>query len=470
MNGNPSGRITTSQLAQYTAQYGPQLRSLLPVGPGAGAAITATSSVLGTPPPNGGGSAQPQDGFDSALAANRQQALAADQSALEAEVPRAPARSALEGQQSTASDQDPQIAGGGQRGTSFRAMWDGLEKEEREARTQELEEALNKGKQTINSAYDELIKQMGTRPDGNLSKEEKAMAILEFGLALMKNSSAQAYGPDLGGAIGDAGLTAVQGMRQRRETRQKQYDDDIRGIEAARARDLSALGSDLARESVRSSALSTPRVQGTVTTADDSALLYDSAGNVQPVIDPRTAEPVKVRPPRESSALDRPSDFERRYAQYMRIHGVSADGQPLSGEALRRVQQAALEFAGDTRGQVMSDAEMISMAERSADDFMRAHADSFRDMTPDQIADYRRRVRDERLNDLRAGRVDPAAEPESALDRPGARGPQRRRPTKAAPAAAIAFLRENPGAVDPVTGKTRRELFRDKYGYLPAGL
>lgn len=247
---------------------------------------------------------------------------------------------------------------------SFRSEWKKMPEKERESQVDDFEQTLKKGNQTIDSAYDTMVQQLGQRPDGKMSKHDKAMMLMEFGLNLMANSAGDAYGKDLGGAIGASGLKVTGDRRSRLEGSQKEYDTRRLAIEGQRAgskKDLalqSALetSKDQRAESadIRRATREGNTVAGTVTDPSNKVYSYTKSGLARGMKD-ENGNPVRERQP--ASALGAGGKgFEKEWAynQYVKDHGTDPKtGQPLSGEAMAKVKEDALKYAGglmkDTR-------------------------------------------------------------------------------------------------------------------------
>lgn len=115
----------------------------------------------------------------------------------------------------------------------FGELWEVTPKAEKDKQLAQLESQLG----DIDKAYDDLAKRMGERPDTKLTREEKGGLLMEFGLSLMSYSAAQRHGQDLGAAVGDAGLDAVQTFKQlkaKKKADQETYDRTMGAIGTAR--------------------------------------------------------------------------------------------------------------------------------------------------------------------------------------------------------------------------------------------
>lgn len=256
-----------------------------------------------------------------------------------------------------------------------------------------LEKALAQGNQTIDSAYDDLVKQLGAPPDRNrkLGRKEKGMLLMEFGLSMLANSR-----KGLATAAGQAGGETLGTYAQMKNAPADQYAANRSAIEASRAKDKTALARASALEGMKSpSAGSLP---GKFVGDDGYVYFYDQNGQVQQAKD-QNGKAIKGQAGANGS--DRGFESDAKYKKYMEIYGVDPNtGQPLTGLALQRAKQDALEFAND-RGASVDDVDLDLQSEKSADDFIRSNNDLFRDMTPDQVNEKRNQIADERRRRLR---------------------------------------------------------------------
>src|SRR5206468_361476 len=153
----------------------------------------------------------------------------------------------------------PGGAPGGQ-GTSLRDAWYAQGQEVRQQNLDKLQNRLRAAHQTIDSAYDTMMTQLGGRPDASLTKQDKGMLLMEFGMRMMEHSSGRyGYGRDTGAAAGAAGVETLQSMRglQAQKLGRQQYYDKLqqqltiaRGKEHAQLAGRSALeeGRDIRAE------------------------------------------------------------------------------------------------------------------------------------------------------------------------------------------------------------------------------
>lgn len=376
----------SSLMDDYMATYGQRLQSLLSgqmtpdQARGAPAVpMQASPSALGGPPQAAPGPGAPPPGASPAAAPAPGQA--------------APAQ------------------GGG---TSFRQKWEESSTKERDQATDDLEKQLKAGNQTIDSAYDQLINQLGERPSSSqkMTRQEKGMFLMEFGLSLLANSNGKAYGQDLGGAVGASGLSALQNFQQRRQSAGDEYSKNALAINTKRA-DAKA---DLAKQSAleaRSEARDQRRldrensqIAGVVTQPDNTVVGYTRGGQASALELPGgQAVKSKPKPPPGTggAAGGRTLVEDRRYQMYMDLYGKDGTGKPLDGPQLDAVKKRALQFAVDPKASTMSDAEIRAMAERSTDAFMKSNWAQFRDMKPDEINAWRNKSADSAYKRLKAG-------------------------------------------------------------------
>jgi hypothetical protein len=452
----PQQSPAATSMQQYLSTYGQRLQSLLD------GTMTPESARLANPVPmapdpqrgspmNGGSALEPQQAPQSALESGPNQPN--------------PAQTGPQQQQSGGAD-------------SFRARWEQTPQKERVQFADRLEGDLAKGNQTIDSAYDDLVKQMGTRPDADnkLTREEKGMLLMEFGLNLMARSSSD----NLPDAIGKSGLSALEGHRGRRRAKRDEYDQNRLDIEKNRAqskvryaeqsaleeaRDTRELARDRRREEREDS-----QITNVIAQPDNSVVGVTRSGRASKLeVD---GEPVRQRPPVGAGGGGRGGrgfESDRRYQLYMDTYGVGADGKPLTGEGLQKVKERALAFSADPKSATLSDAEARTISEKAAVDFQRSNWSLFRDFTPDQALNWRNDMAEKNYKRLKEGRdieLQPpeGAEPASALEGPSTS--KRNIPTRpaprsgtVAPAGALSALKANPDkAAD----------FLKKFGYLPA--
>lgn len=426
----PQPGQTQSALAQYMANYGQHLQSLLN-------SPTDTSAVGIAPPmaQQGGGSALAR-GID-----NPQATPAGPAPAPQPTPAMPPAQAAQPTQPGAAAGGGAMMQGGD---TEFRQRFKETPREQQVAFADKLEQSLERGNQSIDSAYDDLVKQLGSPPAGDekLTREEKGMFLMEFGLNLMANSSGQAYGQDLGGAIGASGASALQGHRARRGRARERYEDSRLEIEKGRAGAKSRLSEQSALESReyerdrRREAREDSQIASTITQPDDTVVGITKGGQASRLELPGgNAVKSKPKPAPLGPGGGRGFESDRRYQLYMDTYGKDASGAPLEGPELEDAKRKALAFSVDPKAATLSESEMRAMSERSADAFMKSNWSLFRDMSPDEAQNWRNKTADANYTRLKAGRdieLEPPKGTGSALAPKGHAAPSRTSRPKAA--------------------------------------
>lgn len=279
------------------------------------------------------------------------------------------------------------------KGLSFRDAWDKTSKDTRDQQVTKLEETLKRGNQTIDSAYDELVKKLGAPPDKNrkLSRDEKGMLLMEFGLSMLANSR-----KGLATAAGEAGGQTFGSYAQMKVGPQQNYDSAMASIEAARARDKTNLATTSALESVKAKSPG-GALPGKFIGDDGFVYFYGQDGTAQKALD-ENGKPIKGQV-NKGGENGRGFESDAKYSRYMEIYGVDPNsGKPLTGLALQRAKQDALEFAND-RGSTIDDLDLDIIAENSADKEM--GADAYQDMTPEQRSAQRNKIASERRGRLK---------------------------------------------------------------------
>jgi hypothetical protein len=388
----------TSALQQYVSNYGSRLQSLLNSG-----AVTDTTSVLGRP-----STPQPPPPASSQLSTPIPQ---------QQEIPEQH-RSMLEEQQ--------------EGGTSVRSAYKSMSDEDQKKQAADLEDALSRGGTNIDQAYDELVKQMGTRPDEDLSKEEKAMLIIEFGLNLMANSSSRAYGDDLGGALGATGLNTMDSYQRTKGARARNYDRQRSALEAGRVKDKAAMSEFAAKEEIKEDA-KLPEEFAPVKPDRDNIITEDGSyfsvtdGVPAPLVGPDGN--VLKAPAKDVVGSDatRPTAYQTQLESFMQANGYDWEGnpvqpglEPLEGPDLLKLRQRAIAAARDAGGEFLSDTEIRREAERLVDAHIRNVIDfQYRDFTPQQMEAEREKLVEQRVRRMKMERDGPP-------ERGPAKGPQSR--------------------------------------------
>ena len=477
----PMQQPPQSPLDQYMATYGQQLQSMLANDPNQGAAPAndAAMAAAGQISDLGPDTYRPQVPQQSALAAP--QAQGPGSATPPGQAPTGPPQSALGAPQG-----DPGADGASAQGKnqqmSFRDLFNGQPKDVRQKYVQQLQDHLKQADQTIDSAYKDMMDKMGGRPDKSLSKEQKGMLLMEFGLRLMEHSRGQ-YGQtnQLGGAVGQAGTETMQsakGMIASNTQNQQRYDQMQQQLAIAQGKEKAQLASRSALETGRDirafgqqdsllartqmqqqgadtrntervtaaneraanaetgkndrAAAAAGQVKRTVTGDDGS--IYGVTGNGSLVQLGKNGTPIKA------SAAGGPGGGKLTAAQanynlYVSTYGKDQNGQPLSGQDLQAVQTEALKYAANPRTYQLSDAQAQQMAAKSADSFIRANPTSWMGMSSDEVAAKRAEYAQQEYNRIRRGApaiAQPPPGPQSALGSSGsARGAPFTQPARA---------------------------------------
>lgn len=385
----------SSALEQYTQQYGQRLQSLLQPN-----SVTDTSVVLGRPtePPQSRPQGAPLE------------QLVPPQNPVRQPAPRPAQTSALEEQP------QPDVAGkpAGQ-GASVKKVFGDLPESEQNAQLEQLDAALKKGNQSIDSAYDELMKQMGTRPDDGITRREKGLVLIEFGLNMMANSSRP-----VGEAVGLSGQQAAKSYDQAKYGEGRAWDQKRSALEDARSSDKLGLSKLAAEEGIKA-ATREPKGGEAMKPqlfASGDGFMYQNIGGKAEIMRDQDGKPIKAtQKDLDNAAGGKPTDFEIKYALYMEVNGKGPDGKPLSGDAMKALQNEAMNFAIKARDEMPSDAEIRQNAEKAVDMFMGSFWDKYRDMTPDELESERRKLVDERVRLMKQGlRADAGEVPPPSRD------------------------------------------------------
>lgn len=430
-----------SPLDQYMATYGQRLQSML-AGDPYGGAPDPTASAAGSVSDLG------PDLYRPTLPPTPQASAlqGGDGAASPGQAPAGPGqRSALEGD---AGGQ--QGAKGDEKGLTFRDLFNKQDKETREKYVQQLQDHLKQTDQSIDSAYKTMMQQLGGRPQTGLSKQEKGMLLMEFGLRMMANSRPE-YGKSntLGGAIGSAGVETLQsarGLQSAKLGQQQAYDKMqqqltiAQGKEKAQLASRSALeeGRDLRAYGQQNSMLertmlqqegagqrNTARIAGAqqrtdtteagkdrrakeaagqvkrTVTGDDGSIygVTGTGGLVQLEKDGKT---IKANPGGGPGG-GKLTAAQANYNLYMATYGKDKDGKPLEGDDLQSAQQEALKYAANPRTYQLSEPQIRQMAEKSADSYIRANPNSWLGMSPDEIQSKRADYAETEYNRLKRG-------------------------------------------------------------------
>lgn len=235
-----------SPMEQYMADYAPRLQSMLEGGsydPSAWGAqdgqMIPASSGLGPDLYPG-----PQPSALAMRAMNQSGGAGATQPSAGPSQSAGPPGAALQQQ----GQSDGQQIG-------FRDLYNGQSAAQRKELIGNLEDHLKTADQSIDGAYKQMMQQLGQRPVVGLSKQDKGMLLMEFGLHMMQNSSGKfGYGQDVGAAVGASGVQTLQsarGLMQAKQGQQLQYDKLQQQLAIAQGREKSALAGRMALEAGR---------------------------------------------------------------------------------------------------------------------------------------------------------------------------------------------------------------------------
>lgn len=299
-------------------------------------------------------------------------------------------------------------------GYTFRQAWADAPEKAKEKELNKLEESLKRGNQTIDDAYADLERQLGTRPEKKkLTRQEKGMLLMEFGLNVLANNKKGL------GAIGEAGGKALKGYGDIAYGPQREYDATLGAVRGAKARDKVDLAKAAAIEGMKVSKDQLARLPGKFVGDDGLVYFYDEMGAVKKALD-ENGKPIKGSMADRTGGQGREFESDAKYARYMEIYGVDPNtGRPLEGLALQGVKQDALEFAND-RGKSIDDLDLDILAEQSADKEM--GADAYRDLTPEEREAQRSKIVSSRRSRLRLPvRSHLEGRPEPTRGRPGAK-------------------------------------------------
>jgi hypothetical protein len=263
---------------------------------------------------------------------------------------------------------------------SFEDVWAGMPEDQKTGAIRELEQQVG----DVDDAYAQLMEAMGERPDEKLSRQDKGMLIMEFGLHLMSQSAAGRHGEDIGGAIGDAGINALQSfqmLKARKRAEGEAYDRTLAAITKERGEAMKSARAE-ARETATTEANirkinaeiekmnreATERKEPTPhwITYNDDASGYSYAVNAE---DPTNRIQLGKLTEKDKAGEQRPYEFERKFDYYMRTYGVDDQGAPLAEDSdrWRTVARDALQFANRTEGMDRGEAFQFAREQATKD-------------------------------------------------------------------------------------------------------
>lgn len=421
--------------------------------------------------------------------------------------------------------ENDQSANGKGSGTSFRDVWNAQSKENRQQYLDKLQDHLNSANESIDTAYQTMMKQLGGRPDMSLSKSEKGMLLMEFGLHMMANSSGRAYGRDTGAAAGAAGASAVQtafGLQQQKRMTQQRYDQLQQQLTIAQGREKSNLaarsaletGRDIRAWGAQDASIARTEAQQTgagerntarIGAANDRAAAAEAGKNARSALaqqgivrtfvndqgeevgvgrDGKTTILGKAAPGATGSGGKGGKGFasEANYRMYMDTYGHDENGQALTGPDLDKVKQDALAYASNPHSFTLTDPQRRQMAEKAADTYIRSNSLSWAGMTDKEIADKRAQFAEETFQRLKRNGSAPTPSalpprPKSALSGTGGAAPPAApgtAPPRASAGPPTAPPPGKPQAPQPAldylkNNPAQAQAFFTKYGYVPPG-
>lgn len=487
-----------SPLDQYMQSYGDRLQSMLAGDPDQGQPPADVSAPSNLGP----------DLYQSKAS------FTPPQSALQ---PQGAAQAQGQPQQSALAPEGGKQPAQGEDGTSFRDLWQKQSADQRDKYLTKLQDHLKTTDETIDSAYKTMMNQLGSRPQTGVSKQEKGMLLMEFGLRMMAHSRPQAgQAASVGGAIGEAGTETLQsykGLQAQKLANQQKYDQMQQQLTIAQGkekaqlasrsaleegRDVRSLGAQNAsilrtqlqqqgagdRTTARNTAagertavteagktnragMALGAVKRTVT-ADDGSM-YGVTGTGSLVQLGKNGQPIKAAPGGGGSG--KLTAAQANYNLYVSTYGKDTDGKALEGQDLQKVQQDALSYAANPRSFQLSDPQIRQMAQKSADAFIRANPTSFLGMNPDELQQKHSQVAEQEYQRLKRGTsagpgvtsaLAPGPHASGAVPKVGKGGEPPTQPSSAGATPndrQLTALRQDPAKIAP--------FFLKKFGYLP---
>jgi len=158
----------------------------------------------------------------------------------------------------------------------------------------------------IQDHYDEMLKQIGEKPDPDrqLSRKDMWTALMNFGVSMIKNSS----NPNntLAGSISQSVGDTVQGINQGRQQEQQQYASGLQAANDARNDQMKNLGtygqalkgqSEMDANQTRADAeRNKPSQVKSVEDTDQGLVAVSNNGRVTPLTNPRNGKQLKDNP------------------------------------------------------------------------------------------------------------------------------------------------------------------------------
>lgn len=506
---------STDPMDAYSAQYAQRLQSAL--------AAPAAGDVDVSSPDNSSPSSLGPDTYKNPDLPPGQQTGQPPPSAL---APQQPAPQGAPPTSALAAGDDGKKDSGQKDVLSFRDAWKKQTKAQRQQQMENFQDQLKQGNQSIDSAYSQMMQKLGTRPQTDLSKEDKGMLLMEFGMRMMRNSASPAsggFGGNIGAAAGQAGtdtFQTAQAMKAQKLAQAHQWDQTQTQLGIAQGKEKT----NFAQRSLLEQGRDDRANQTADTNANRTTMQQLASGDRSDARiagqDQRTAETIKAQNDRffesqaglnnraaaheagltargnQKSALAqsggvRGGAMKAAYDMYMSVHGTDPTGQPLPDAQLQQTRQEAMDFAANPSHAKMSNAQLMDMAEK----------DGNRQYAPGSIATMGMSEKDQetakqayinqRYQDLQrtlygggsaqprsalssqppASPVSPNAAPRSALSAPTAAPVAPRGTPAAAPPTARSDGRVAPAQAlstlqrDPSSAP----IFLKRFGYLPAG-
>lgn len=395
-------------MSNYNAGYAAQLQSLLASG-GTSAPAPAPDNSVMSQPDNSQPSSLGPDTYRNPVLPPGQQTGPQAQPAAQGQPP-SPSGTQGQPQSALAPNAGQGAQGGSSQGAqdkalSFRDAWQQQSKAQRQQQLENFQGMLAKGNQTIDSAYSQMMQKLGTRPQTDLSKSDKGMLLMEFGMKMMRNSASPAsggYGGNVGAAAGAAGADTMQtamALRQENQGRAHNWDQMqqqlaiAQGKEKANFSERSLLeeGRDdranqtadtrmntVTDQQMNSNDRNTSRIQGqddrsaaAIKQKNDQFFVAEAGRNtraagVQAGADSRNAANLAGKSALATSGGARGGAMKQAYDMYLATNGVDKDGNQLPEEQMGDVRQKALQFAANPSKAGLSDGQILDMATKDA--------------------------------------------------------------------------------------------------------